>query len=75
MYRTVYDLNTEELLELKYAYFDELQYTDDADTFKEPEEMPDSVIFDHYEGISFVDDDFFCNVGEEAASSPLYYGL
>lgn len=66
MYKTVYDLTEEEMLELKYAYFDQLQYTDDADYFRMPEEIPDEIILNHYEGVVFSDDDFFCNEGDDA---------
>lgn len=62
MYKTVYDLTREELEELKMSYYDELQYTDDADYFLCYDEIPDAVIFNHYAEISFVDDDFFCNI-------------
>lgn len=64
-YKTVYDLNEEELLELKCAYYDILQYTDDADTFLCPDAIPDSIIREHYEGICFVDEDFFCNIEDD----------
>lgn len=73
MYKTVYDLDDEELLELKYAYYDQLQYTDDADTFRMPEEIPDSVVLDHYVGILFTNDDFFCNCAEGYSAS--YFGV
>lgn len=64
MYKTVYDINKDEL---KMAYYDQLQYTDDADTFLCYDAIPDDVIFEQYDGICFVDDDFWCNVGEETA--------
>lgn len=65
MYKTVYDLSREELDELKTSYYDQLQYTDDANTFLCYDAIPDDVIFNHYAGISFTDDDFFCNQKEE----------
>ena len=65
MYRTVHELNEEELLELKYAYHDMLQYTDDAETFRMPEEIPDAVVLEHYDGLLFEDEDFFCNCEDE----------
>jgi len=63
--KTVHDLSREELDELKMAYYDQLQYTDDADSFLCYDAIPNSVIFEHYDGISFVNDDFFCNCESE----------
>lgn len=64
MYKTVYDLTRDELYELKAVYYDALQYTDDAERFLYYDEIPDDVIFSHYDGVAFVDDDFFCNMEE-----------
>ena len=61
VYRTVHNLSHNELNELKEAYFDQLQNTDDADTFSDYTDIPDSAIFDHFSDIIFVEDDFFCN--------------
>jgi len=63
MYKNVHDLSRDELDELKASYYDQLQYTDDANTFLCYDEIPDDVIFNHYSEISFIDDDFFCNQG------------
>lgn len=76
--KTVYDLSRDELNELKDSYFYQLLDNDDEVLFPVkngnkkdienincPEEIPDSVIFEHYDGISFVDDDFFCNCESE----------
>lgn len=72
MYKTVYDLNEEELLELKYAYYDQLVGTGDGEVFGRclgthrcPEEIPDAVVLEHYDGILFCDEDFFCNCEED----------
>lgn len=73
--KTVYDLNAEELLELKYAYYDQLQYTDDADIFREPEDIPDDVIRDHYAELLFSTDDFWCNCAEGEEPNVWYEGL
>lgn len=62
MFKTVYDLTDDELLELKYAYQDELQNTDDAETFTCPEDIPDEVVLDHYDGCLFDESDFSCNI-------------
>ena len=66
-YRTVHELNEDELNELKDAYFDQLQYTEDADTFESADDIPNEIIFDHYEDIGFVKEDFFCNTNSEVA--------
>lgn len=61
--RTVYDLTPEELNELKESFFwqDETQDILEG-AYTSPEEIPDEIIFEHYSGLCFVDDDFFCNV-------------
>lgn len=74
-YKTVHDLNAEELLELKYAYHDQLQYTDDADIFRSPEDIPDDVIFDHYAELTFAPYDFWCNCTEDEEPSYWYVGI
>lgn len=60
MYMDVHELNREQLDELRWSFYWELQNTDDADYFPDPDSIPDDVLFDHYAGISFVNDDFFC---------------
>lgn len=59
---TVYDLNREQLNELKAAYATQLQ--EDCDMSYEElanaVNIPDDVIFEHYDGIIFTEDDFFC---------------
>ena len=63
---TVYDLNQEQLNELKESY--KIQLEQDSDiSYQElvdATNIPDGVIFEHYEGINFTEDDFFC--GKEA---------
>ena len=56
---TVYDLNDEQMDELKMSYF----YSDDVDEeiIGDIEfwwDIPDDVIYDHYGGICFVEEDF-----------------
>jgi hypothetical protein len=66
-YRTVYDLTPEELDELRATYWDQLEEVDD-DVIEEAtdyEDVTDEMLFNHYDGISFVRDDFFCNMIEE----------
>lgn len=62
MYKSVYDLSEDELLELKYAYYDQFcEEIEDNDTYRFPEEIPDAVVIAHYKEVAFTDDDFFCN--------------
>lgn len=80
-YRSVKELTDDEREELKQRYmielvnegtfaevmgvdYDEPSYYDMAFA---NDIIPDSVIDDCYEGISFVHDDFFCNMREEDA--------
>lgn len=63
MYKTVYDLDKEELNELKDSMF----WADDVDEeilngINYYWEIPDEVIYNYYNGISFVDEDFMCNI-------------
>lgn len=60
VYMDVHDLTKEQIEELKFRLYDELQNTDDADTFLCYDDIPDEVIFEHYAGIAFVNDDFWC---------------
>lgn len=72
----VRDLSKEQMLELKQMYLtqlaDEGSYAEVLDVdHNEPsyydlanadDIVPDDVIFRNYEGVDFVDDDFFCSV-------------
>lgn len=59
---TVKELNREQLNELKQAYA--FQLKEDCDMSYEElvntTTIPDDVIFEHYDGIIFTEDDFFC---------------
>jgi hypothetical protein len=64
MYKSVYELNTDQLDELKTSYF----YSDEYDPnitnnaglpVLFPGDIPNDVIFNIYKRISFADDDFF----------------
>lgn len=57
MYKSVAELTRAELDELKEDYF----WTEDT-IFRGAWEVPDEVILNHYEGVSFVDEDFMCNL-------------
>lgn len=63
MYKMVQDLSRDELNELKSSFFyhDETQDINEG-TFSTPEEIPDKIIFEHYDGVCFVEEDFFCNI-------------
>jgi hypothetical protein len=59
--KNVTELNKDELDQLKWNYF----YDEDIDhKYDYPHEIPDFLIFAHYEHISFVEEDFFCNINE-----------
>lgn len=63
MYKMVQDLSRAELNELKSSFFyqDETQNINEG-TFSTPEDIPDKIIFEHYDGVCFVEEDFFCNI-------------
>lgn len=59
MYKSVYDLSPAEMEELKQSFF----YQDETQdiiqgAFDCPEQIPDEIILEHYDGIYFVEDDF-----------------
>ena len=57
----VRELNREQLDELKYAYVCEMienpSYGDLIDGY----DIEDEIIYNYYDGIDFVNDDFFCS--------------
>ena len=62
----VIELNTEQLEELKMAYFYQLIETDEEvlRNYEDWLDIPDEIIFEHYDGIWFVNDDFACTAGK-----------
>lgn len=62
---TVYELSREQLDELKQAYAIQLVEIDGDvigyGILADAAEIPDDVIFQHYAGIMFSPDDFFCS--------------
>ena len=70
MYKSVYELSRDQLDELKSAYFwgEDTAHIPKFDSSGRPAlfagDIPDSVIYDYYSGISFVDDDFSCTAGQ-----------
>ncbi len=59
--RTVHELTTDELNELREAYFDQLKDIGEEEELNDPEDIPISNVIVHYEGTYFIDEDFFCN--------------
>lgn len=58
-YKTTYNLIPDQIAELKANLF----YDDPEGVFEgltSPDEIPDSVVHEHYKGTNFVNDDFFC---------------
>lgn len=55
----VTELSREELDELKYNYADERTHGCSYEELMGSLDIPDDVIFEHYDGIDFVKDDFF----------------
>ena len=64
MYKTTYDLTCEEMEELQETYYQQL--VEDGTIENEEVEafgkVSEDMIHEHYIGINFVDDDFFCNL-------------
>lgn len=62
--RTVHELTPDELEELRESYFQQLLEMDEEvlGDYTMASEIPMSNVKAHYEGISFVDEDFFCNL-------------
>ena len=64
---TVRELSGDQLNELKQTYTAQLAETGEEISYGElveSTEIPDDVIFNHYDGILFTDDDFFCSCGK-----------
>lgn len=58
MYKSVNELNESELNELRNSLYWEL-FNEGKEI--DEEDINNNMLFEHYEGISFVYDDFFCN--------------
>lgn len=61
--KTVFDLTEEQIEFLKEAYATQLLEADGEDMFwgdlaSAPDEIQDEVIFNHYDGVTFSDEDF-----------------
>lgn len=66
MYRDVRELNKDELDELRWSYYWELVDTGEDEGIEWADDIPDAVLFEHYDGICFVEEDFWCNSDKEA---------
>ena len=60
---TVKDLSRNQLDELKQAYAIQLSETE-GEEITDSAEIPDEVIFNHYDEVIFTNDDFFCSCGK-----------
>lgn len=76
-YKSVYDLDEAELAELKEAYYIMLMESDDDVEYMYPDEIPDVVVMEYYDGIQFTKDDFFCNItdGNYEGCGAAYAGI
>lgn len=61
MYKDVNELNENELEELRGRFFHQL-IDNGSEEYNAPCEIPISNVIGFYEGISFVEEDFFCNI-------------
>lgn len=67
---TVYDLNREQLIELKQHYLTQM-YEQRGESVSQyelsiaDEVVPDQMVYEHFDDVDFVNDDFFCSAGEE----------
>lgn len=59
---TVRELNQDQLNELKDTYFWNNCTEDERCDYCCSSEIPDEIIFNFYDGIEFVKDDFFCTM-------------
>lgn len=66
----VTELSREQLEELKEAYSVQLADTADEEIYysdlANASEIPDDIIFRHYAGVTFTDDDFLCTANKNA---------
>ena len=60
MYKTTYDLSIDEMEELKETLYQQL-LDDGTIKIDEFDGVTEEMIHNHYDGINFVNDDFFCN--------------
>ena len=59
----VRELNRQQLDELKQTYLCEVMKNPSYEDFANAYSIVDEEIYNHYDGIDFVNDDFFCSCG------------
>ena len=72
--KTVKELTREELNELKESYLTKLK-KDESPSYHDyvnAENIPDEIIFEEYAGITFVKEDFFCNLEDDEIIESFY---
>ena len=63
IYRGVEELNADEFAELKGALFCAMKDNQGEDCkYATADEIPDDEVKKNYEGVSFVEEDFWCNI-------------
>lgn len=60
---TVRDLSRDQLDELKQVYVTEMTGNPSYMELADASNIPDGVIYRHYDGVHFVPDDFWCSTG------------
>lgn len=66
--RTVHELNEDEFYELRQTYYDDRG----CRKYFHSSRIPIDEIKKHYEGVTFVDDDFFCNINKRVEKVGVY---
>ena len=71
---TVYDLNRDQITELKQAYYAEKTGEDLSydEIYRIDDLVSDEEVYDEYGGTDFVPDDFFCSEGQD---EEVYYNV
>jgi len=59
---TTEELSTEQLDELRDTYYHQLVDTGEDEELTGSIDIPNDVLFNHYAGVSFTKDDFFCSM-------------
>ena len=63
MYRVIQDLTRDKLDELKLSYLMVLENdTEYPVLLPDLDDIPDETLFEYYDGMTFTEDDFFCNL-------------
>ena len=60
----VRELNREQLNELKTSLVYKIIESPSMETLSYADDIPDAIIYDYYDEITFSKDDFFCTAGE-----------